>query len=41
MKGLIVLYIGSQIVILPLRCIEPAVLPEVQAMLFAGTRPVK
>lgn len=40
-KGLIVLYIGKQLVILPLRCIEPAVLPEVQAMLFAGTQPVK
>lgn len=28
---------GKQMVILPLRCIEPAVLPEVQAMILAGT----
>lgn len=41
LPDLIVLYIGSNMVILPLRCIEPAVLPEVQAMIFAGTRPVK
>lgn len=25
--------------LLPLRCIDPAVLPEVQAMIFAGTKP--
>lgn len=39
-KDLILLYIDDgNLVILPIRCIEPAVLPEVQAMLFAGTRP--
>jgi hypothetical protein len=39
-KNLIVLYIdGKNMVILPLRCVEPAVLPEVQAMIFAGTQP--
>ena len=27
-------------IFLPLRCMEPAILPEVQAMLFAGTRRV-
>ena len=26
-------------IFLPLRCMEPAILPEVQAMLFAGTHP--
>ena len=41
MKDLIVLYIGSQFIILPIRCVEPAVLPEVQAMILAGTRPEK
>lgn len=41
LQGLIVLYIGKNMVILPLRCVEPAVLPEVQAMIFAGTRPVR
>lgn len=42
MRELMVLYIdGGNLVILPLRCVEPAVLPEVQAMLFAGTRPEK
>lgn len=29
----------SQTLLLPLRCIDPAVLPEVQAMIFAGTKP--
>lgn len=39
-KNLILLYINAKdMVILPLRCIEPAVLPEVQAMIFAGTEP--
>jgi hypothetical protein len=41
LQELIVLYIGNHMVILPLRCVEPAVLPEVQAMIFAGTRPVR
>lgn len=41
-RDLLLLYIdGENTVILPLRCIEPAVLPEVQAMLYAGTRPVR
>lgn len=40
-KNLIVLYISDKnMVILPLRCVEPAVLPDVQAMIFAGTQPV-
>lgn len=40
-KNLMILYIGSKnMVILPLRCVEPAVLPEVQAMILAGTRPI-
>lgn len=39
-KNLILLYIDARnMVILPLRCVEPAVLPEVQAMIFAGTQP--
>lgn len=39
-ENLIVLYIDDRnMVILPLRCVEPAVLPEVQAMLLAGTHP--
>lgn len=38
--NLMVLYIDDRnMVILPLRCVEPAVLPEVQAMIFAGTQP--
>lgn len=42
LRDLILLYIGGEnTVILPIRCMEPAVLPEVQAMLYAGTRPVK
>ncbi|HEX3025988.1 MAG TPA: hypothetical protein VHR42_01990 [Clostridia bacterium] len=40
LKGLIFFYIdGNRLVILPLRCVEPSVLPEVQAMIFAGTSP--
>ena len=40
-KNLMILYIGSKnMVILPLRCVEPTVLPEVQAMIFAGTQPM-
>ncbi len=40
-KNLMILYIGSKnMVILPLRCVEPAVLPEVQAMILAGTQPI-
>lgn len=39
-QNLILLYIDAKnMVILPLRCVEPAVLPEVQAMIFAGTQP--
>lgn len=38
--NMIVLYIrDGNMVILPLRCVEPAVLPEVQAMILAGTQP--
>lgn len=41
-RNLLLLYIdGESTVILPLRCIEPAVYPEVQAMLYAGTRPIR
>ena len=41
-QNLILLYIDAKnMVILPLRCVEPAVLPEVQAMIFAGTQPKK
>jgi hypothetical protein len=40
-QNLMILYIGSKnMVILPLRCVEPAVLPEVQAMILAGTQPI-
>ena len=40
LPNLIILYIDEKnLVILPLRCVEPAVLPEVQAMIFAGTQP--
>lgn len=31
----------QKMIILPLRCIKPAVLPEVRAMLVAGTKPKK
>ncbi|NLJ31035.1 MAG: YcxB family protein [Clostridiales bacterium] len=42
LRDLILLYIDEEnTVILPIRSIEPAVLPEVQAMLYAGTRPEK
>lgn len=42
LQNLIILYIDAKnMVILPLRCVEPAVLPEVQAMIFAGTQPTK
>lgn len=38
--GLVIFYIGDKnMVILPLRCVEPSVLPEVQGMIFAGTHP--
>lgn len=38
--NMIVLYIrDGNMVILPLRCVEPAVLPEVQGMILAGTQP--
>lgn len=33
--------VGQRMVILPLRCVGPRVLPEVQAMIVAGTRPRK
>lgn len=34
-----VLFHEGKMAILPLRCVEPAVLPEVQAMILAGTTP--
>lgn len=30
---------GGKLIILPLRCVDPSVLPEVQAMIMAGTTP--
>ncbi|HEX3039629.1 MAG TPA: hypothetical protein VHP54_04995 [Caproiciproducens sp.] len=37
---LVILYIGEKnMVVLPVRCVEPSVLPEVQGMIFAGTQP--
>ncbi|HAH79392.1 MAG TPA: hypothetical protein DCL64_07755 [Ruminococcaceae bacterium] len=33
--------LGRRLVVLPLRCVDPSALPEVQAMIFAGTRPLK
>jgi hypothetical protein len=37
---LVILYINDgNMVVLPVRCVEPSVLPEVQAMIFAGTEP--
>lgn len=48
-EDMIVLYVpeadgrkaGRRMIILPLRCVGPRVLPEVQAMILAGTRPKK
>jgi hypothetical protein len=41
-QNLLILYVdGRDMVILPLRCVEPSVLPEVQAMIFAGTNPIQ
>lgn len=37
--NLLVLFHQKKMVILPLRCVEPAVLPEIQAMIVAGTNP--
>lgn len=38
--NLVILYIGDKnMVVLPVRCVEPSVLPEVQGMIFAGTQP--
>ena len=33
--------VGQRMIVLPLRCVGPRVLPEVQAMIVAGTRPKK
>lgn len=38
-ENIVALFYQGKIVILPLRCVEPAVLPEVQAMIIAGTLP--
>ncbi len=39
-RNLIILYIGEKnMVILPMRCVDPNLLPEVEAMIFAGTQP--
>lgn len=38
-ETIIVLFYQGKMAILPLRSIEPAVLPEIQAMLLAGTKP--
>lgn len=32
---------GSKMVILPLRCLDPVLLPDVQAAIFSGTKPRK
>ena len=31
--------LGEKLIILPLRCVDPSVLPEIQAMIMAGTVP--
>jgi hypothetical protein len=38
-SNLLLIYFESRMVILPLRCVEPSVLPEVQAMIVSGTQP--
>lgn len=40
-EGLFALYLKEKMLIVPMRCITPRVLPDVQAMLAAGTRPKK
>lgn len=37
--NIIVLFHKGKMAILPIRSVEPGVLPEVQAMLLAGTKP--
>ena len=38
-KNIVVYFKGDDMVILPMRCVEPSVLPEVRAMIQAGTQP--
>lgn len=38
-SNLLLIYSQDRTVILPLRCVEPSVLPEVQAMVISGTQP--
>lgn len=40
-KDLFVLYAAERILMIPARCIKPRILPDVQAMIVAGTRPRK
>jgi hypothetical protein len=37
--NLLVIYAGENILIIPVRCIKPRILPDVKAMIVAGTRP--
>lgn len=38
-QNIVVYFRGDDMVILPMRCVEPSVLPEVQAAILAGTHP--
>lgn len=38
-QNIVVYFHGEDMVILPMRCVEPSVLPEVQAAIVAGTHP--
>ena len=38
-QNIVVYFKGDDMVILPMRCVEPSVLPEVQAAILAGTHP--
>jgi len=40
-KDLFVLYVEENVLMIPKRCIKPQILPDVQAMIVAGTRPKK
>ncbi|QAT48292.1 hypothetical protein EQM14_00045 [Caproiciproducens sp. NJN-50] len=40
-KDLFVLYAAEKMLMIPVRCIKPRILPDVQAMIVAGTRPKK
>jgi hypothetical protein len=40
-KDLFVLFVEENVLMIPKRCIKPRILPDVQAMIVAGTRPKK